>query len=168
MRELLRKFAQVHILAVPKLWFWANFAWFEGSGALLRITSFAVCVINAGLLWRLLSPADKPVRCCCLPVFALFFNGFQTLALDWDFLLPALLCHSVHLAGISTVVVIAGDQSAASVAGVCVSGTGGFFMWLRTGFGAGRRFYVLYTTGSTCMAHGVPGFCGGCFVGVMA
>lgn len=88
LRELLRKFAQVHILAVPKLWFWANFAWFEGSGALLRITSFAVCVINAGLLWRLLSPADKPASPLLLfACFALFFNGFQTLALDWDFLL---------------------------------------------------------------------------------
>jgi hypothetical protein len=88
--ELTAQFAQVHVLAVPKLFFWINFAFFGGSGSFLKFFSFLFCIANGLLLLALLAkerPESMTSTGFFLCLLLVHFNGFQTLVIDWDFLL---------------------------------------------------------------------------------
>lgn len=86
--ELVSQYARVHVLAVPKLLFWLNFAFFAGSGALLKAVSFACCLGIAGLLVSMAARQQASPGIPMLVVLALLtlFNGLQVLVIDWDFL----------------------------------------------------------------------------------
>jgi hypothetical protein len=86
-RELLRKYALVHIIALPKLAFWTDFHFFGASGRFTHASSFVVlflcflCVVNvANREYR------RPVACVLLALL-LFFNGLQTFVINWESLL---------------------------------------------------------------------------------
>ncbi|HQQ62747.1 MAG TPA: hypothetical protein PLF22_04155 [Pseudomonadales bacterium] len=88
LHELLRQFAGVHTLFIPKLFFWLNFGLFAGSGVLLKCLSFMLCGANMLLLCLLVrrdlaSVSPVPVF---LAAVLVFFNGLQTLVIEWDFL----------------------------------------------------------------------------------
>jgi hypothetical protein len=88
-RELLQPFAGVHVLFIPKLFFWLNFKLFDGSGSLLKAASLLLCVLNFGLLCKLVirDPVNVPSISIVLPGLFILFNGLQTLVIEWDFLL---------------------------------------------------------------------------------
>lgn len=105
--ELMRRFAAVHVLFLPKLLFWANLAWDGGSGALLRAISFGLCLL-AWLQLHRLSTADSDAHApadlaCWLAGLLLFINGFQLLAIDWDFLVQHYLAIVFTLAAFAAV-----------------------------------------------------------------
>lgn len=86
-RELLRKYAFVHIIALPKLAFWIDFHFFGASGRFTHASSFVVlflcflCVVSiANHEYR------RPVACVILALL-LFFNGFQSFVINWESLL---------------------------------------------------------------------------------
>lgn len=89
-QELTARYAGVHVLAIPKLFFWLNFSFFHGSGVLLKTASFLLCLANAVLLLKLTarewSGSVRPAL-LCLMLLLVFFNGLQALVIDWDFLL---------------------------------------------------------------------------------
>lgn len=88
LHELLRKFAGVHILLIPKLLFWLNFSFFAASGVLLKATSFLLCGLNLYLLCKLVlrNPVNISSIAVILSGLLILFNGLQTLVIDWDFL----------------------------------------------------------------------------------
>ncbi|HNE26061.1 MAG TPA: hypothetical protein PLH12_02860 [Pseudomonadales bacterium] len=102
-QELLRKYALVHILAVPKLGFWIDFAWFGASGRFIRAASFLVSFACAWCMWRIaLRDFQRPVACTVLALL-LFFNPLQTYVINWESLLQyylsvwfALLAYIAH------------------------------------------------------------------------
>ncbi len=86
-QELLRKYAQVHILAVPKLFFWIDFAWFGASGRFIRTASFLVSFACAGCLLRIaLRDFQRPIACTIFALL-LFFNPLQAYVINWESLL---------------------------------------------------------------------------------
>ncbi len=89
LHELLRKYAAVHVLLVPKFFFWLNFHFFAASGVLLKACSFFLCLLNLFLSLSLLLPAVKAVKHeqWFLLALVVLFNGLQTLVIEWDFLL---------------------------------------------------------------------------------
>lgn len=86
-QELLRKYALVHILAVPKLGFWIDFEWFGASGRFIRAASF---LTSFACVWCLLRIAvhdfQHPVIGTVLAVL-LFFNPLQTYVINWEVLI---------------------------------------------------------------------------------
>ncbi len=86
-QELLRKYALVHILAVPKLAFWIDFEWFGASGRFIRAASF---LVSFACVWCLLRIAvrdfQRPVICTVLALL-LFFNPLQTYVINWEVLI---------------------------------------------------------------------------------
>ncbi len=84
-KELLRKYALVHILAVPKLFFWIDFAWFGASGRFIRAASFVVSFTCSWCLWRIaLHDFQRPIACTVLALL-LFFNPLQAYVINWEF-----------------------------------------------------------------------------------
>ncbi len=86
-RELLRKYALVHILALPKLGFWADFAYFGASGRFTRSATFiAMALCFAVAVTIAIREYRRPVACLLLGL-VLFFNGCQTFVINWESLL---------------------------------------------------------------------------------
>jgi hypothetical protein len=89
-QELTNRFARVHVLAIPKIFFWINFYFFAGSGAFLKCCSFVLCLANYFLLLYLVGGEKLFLdnkKVLIISGIILFFNGFQILVIDWDFLL---------------------------------------------------------------------------------
>lgn len=86
-QELLRKYALVHILAVPKLAFWIDFEWFGASGRFIRAASFLTSFACAWCLLRIaVRDCQRPVICTVLALL-LFFNPLQAYVINWESLL---------------------------------------------------------------------------------
>lgn len=86
-RELMRKYALVHIIALPKLFFWVDFAEFGASGRFTRACSFLVSLACAGCLWRIaLRDFSRSIVVTVLALL-LFFNPLQTYVINWESLL---------------------------------------------------------------------------------
>ncbi|MEZ5435483.1 MAG: hypothetical protein R3E67_02425 [Pseudomonadales bacterium] len=86
-QELLRKYALVHILAVPKLFFWIDFAWFGASGRFVRTASFLLSLACAWCLLRIVSrDVQRPIVCTVLALL-LFVNPLQTYVINWEVLI---------------------------------------------------------------------------------
>lgn len=86
-RELLRKYALVHILALPKLGFWVDFAYFGASGRFTRAATFiAMALCCAVAITIAIRDYRRPVACVLLGL-VLFFNGCQTFVVNWESLL---------------------------------------------------------------------------------
>lgn len=89
--ELLRKYAAVHILALPKLFFWLDFSAFGASGRFTRSCSFVVSLGCALLLWQMARrDFSRPVIGALLAL-VIFFNPLQAFVINWDFLLQHFL-----------------------------------------------------------------------------
>ncbi len=86
-RELLRKYAFVHILALPKLGFWIDFHFFGASGQFTRGSAFFFLFLCFLCVWYVASrDYQRPVTCLVVGLL-LFFNGFQTFVVNWEPLL---------------------------------------------------------------------------------
>ncbi|HSC76562.1 MAG TPA: hypothetical protein VLB90_10045 [Pseudomonadales bacterium] len=86
-RELLRKYALVHIIALPKLGFWIDFHFFGASGRFTHTASFLVLVLCClCTIYIAIRDCQRPVICVVLALL-LFFNGFQTFVINWESLL---------------------------------------------------------------------------------
>ena len=86
-RELLRKYALVHIIALPKLGFWIDFHFFGASGRFTHAASFLVLVLCfLCATYIAIRDYQRPVTCVVLALL-LFFNGFQTFVVNWESLL---------------------------------------------------------------------------------
>ncbi|HQQ74291.1 MAG TPA: hypothetical protein PK031_03990 [Pseudomonadales bacterium] len=86
-RELLRKYALVHIIALPKLGFWIDFHFFGATGRFTHAASFFVlilCFFCAAYI--AIRDYQRPITCVVLALL-LFFNGFQTFVVNWESLL---------------------------------------------------------------------------------
>lgn len=86
-RELLRKYAHVHIIALPKLGFWIDFAFFGASGRFTRAVTFVSMVLCFACAVAIaIREYRRPVVCVLLGL-VLFFNGCQTFVINWESLL---------------------------------------------------------------------------------
>lgn len=85
--ELLRKYALVHIIALPKLGFWIDFHFFGASGQFTRASSFIVSSLCFLLtVFIAIKQYQRPAICVVLGAL-LFFNGFQAYVISWESLL---------------------------------------------------------------------------------
>jgi hypothetical protein len=87
LRELLRKYAFVHILALPKLGFWIDFHFFGASGQFTRASSFLVSLLCAASMILVATRTYQRTTACVLLGALLFFNGFQAYVINWESLL---------------------------------------------------------------------------------
>ena len=85
--ELLRKYAFVHIIALPKLGFWIDFHFFGASGRFTHAASFFVLVLCfLCVTYIAIRDYQRPIVCIALALL-LFFNGFQSFVVNWESLL---------------------------------------------------------------------------------
>jgi hypothetical protein len=155
--ELLRKYAHVHIIALPKLGFWIDFQLFGASGRFTRSATFvamALCFVCAVTI--AIRAYQRPVICTLLGLI-LFFNGCQTFVVNWEsllqyylaifFVLLAFLLYDYRpqkLVWPALCLLLAALSCGSSIAGI-----GGFAFMLLVRAWHGERLSPITTTGFT-------------------